>query len=116
MMKRMLVTMGLAALILTAGVRTADAHVGFSIGIGLPGIGFYDPYYPPPVAYYSAPAYYAPPVYYYGAPAFYGRAYFGGGGYYGGRGYYGGGYYGGRGYGGRGYWGGHGRGGHRGWR
>src|SRR5882724_2444126 len=98
MMKRMLVTMGLAALILTAGVRTADAHVGFSIGIGLPGVAFYDPY--PPV-YYAPPVYYGPPAYYYGpayyGPAFYGRAYFGGGGYYGGRGYYGGGYYGGRG-------------------
>jgi hypothetical protein len=67
------------AVLLALGVPKAQADVGISIGIPIPGITFYAP--APPV-YYSAPpyyprAYYAPPVYYgpsYGT-VYYGRGY-----------------------------------------
>ena len=107
--KTLLATVATVALgaSLLVGVRNADAHVGISIGIPLPGVAIYAP--PPPV-YYSAPAYYYPPPYYYG-PSYYSyyRPYYGYG--YG----YGGGVY----FGGHSHWGGHGHwrghGGHRGW-
>ena len=57
---------------LSVGVPNAQAHVGISIGIPLPGIAFYAPM-PPPV-YYAPPAYY-PPTYYYGPPRYYAPAY-----------------------------------------
>ena len=79
MRKRMLVVAALAAVICLAGVATADAHVGISIGIPIPGVYVGPPAYP---AYYAPPppVYYGPPVY----PAYYGYGYgYGyGGGYY----------------------------------
>jgi hypothetical protein len=85
--KTLLATVATVALgaSLLIGVPKADAHVGISIGIPLPGVAVYAP--PPPV-YYSAPAYYYPPAYYYG-PSYY-RPYYGYGGYYGGSVYFGG--------------------------
>ena len=96
-MRRMLAVIAVAALILVAGVHKADAHVGFSIGIGVPGV-----YVGPPVVY-SAPAYYYPPAYYGG---YYGPAYYAP--YYGyGYGYGYAPYYGGSVFFHSGHWGGH---------
>ena len=58
-------------LLFAVGAPKADAHVGISIGIPLPGVAIYAP--PPPV-YYPAPAYYGPAYY---GPAYYGPAYYG---------------------------------------
>ncbi len=66
MRKRILLALALAAVICLAAVPRADAHVGISIGIPLPGIYIGPPAYP---AYYypPAPVYYGPPTYpYYG--------------------------------------------------
>lgn len=107
MMKRLMAVAGLAALLLVGGVRSADAHVGVSIGIGVPGIVFGAPVYAP--AYYPPP----PPYYYgygYGPPYYYGGSVYGppvvGGVFFGGR------------FGHHRHWGGGGRhwAGHRGWR
>jgi hypothetical protein len=88
MMKRMTVVGGLAALLLVGGARIADARVGVSIGIGIPGIVFGAPLYAAPGYYPPAPAYYGYPGYAYDAPVYYGPAYYGppvGGVYFGGR-------------------------------
>lgn len=93
MRKKALLLVGLVGVValLSLGVPTkAQADVGISIGIPLPGISFYAG---PPV--YYAPRYYAYP------PAYYGPSYYGGPVYYGG-GYYRRGYY-GRGWGHGGY-------------
>jgi hypothetical protein len=73
MMKRMIAVAGLAVLILAGGVRAADAHVGLSIGIGIPGIVFGAPVYAAPAYYPSYPYGHGygcngGPAYYYGPP------------------------------------------------
>lgn len=57
MMKRILVAGGLLEVLLFAGAPKADAGVGFSFGIGLPGFTYYQSDYPAPVRYYAPPVY-----------------------------------------------------------
>ena len=87
-MRKILIGLGLVAVLAFVTPRPAEAYV--SVSIGVPGFSFYLP--GPPVVYappvYYAPPYYAPPVYYrpyyrpyYGRPA-YGRPYYGGYGRY----------------------------------
>ena len=72
-MKRMLLTIAAAGLLLAAP-RLATAGVDVSIGIGLPFPGFV--FGPPPVVVAPPPVVYAPPPrVVYGPPVYYGRPY-----------------------------------------
>ena len=78
MLKRMLAAGGLLGALLFVGAPNADAHVGFSFGIAVPGFTYYQSNVPP--AYYPPADYYVPPA----------RTYYGYGNYgygYGGYGY-----------------------------
>jgi hypothetical protein len=86
MLKKMAVAVVAAGGLMIAAAPAHAAHVGVSVGIGLPaiGIGFAAPapaYYGPPPVVYAPPVVYQPAPYPYYAPVYYG-------GYYG-RGYYG---------------------------
>jgi len=81
MRKRMLVVLALAAMMCLAAVPKADAHVGISIGIPLPGVYIggpaYPAYYAPPVPVYYGPPAYPYPYYGYGYAYGYGYPYYG---------------------------------------
>jgi hypothetical protein len=46
-----------AAAALTAGASSASAGVDWHINVGVPGVGFYDPYYAPVYTPYYSPVY-----------------------------------------------------------
>jgi hypothetical protein len=72
---RSLALIAVAAGLLVAMDRPADARVRFGIGIGFPLFGWHHPRYyappPPPIYYAPPPVYYPPPATYYAPPPTY---------------------------------------------